>query len=187
MTIKPLSPAFFKQVIDFTNQYIGNNYFSEEDLEKILKFSTLKTLNSSLLALQDTELIGVRLTYMPGLWVSNPDLTIAPDLWQVDKERVGYFKSLFVKPQYQSQGVGVKLSSTSLAILKKVKTQAVVTHSWVESPNNSSLNYLTKMGFKEVRDIKNAWSHIDYDCVRCTPKRCYCTAKEMILKLTEGT
>lgn len=183
MEIKALDSIYFPQVLEFTDKYIGKNYFNTQDLEKVLKKSLYKNQNSSLLAFIDNTLVGVRLTYMPQIWINSPDLKIHPNLWPVDKNAVGYFKSLFVDPNHQSQGIGVTLSAQSLNILKSVGAKAVVTHCWVESPNNSSFNYLSKMGFKEVFEIKKAWSHIDYDCVVCTPKKCFCTAKEMILNL----
>ena len=64
-----------------------------------------------------------------------------------------------------------------------MECQAVVAHSWKESPNNSSMKYLEKLGFLPVGEHPLFWSEVDYDCTRCGKPPCQCTATEMILYL----
>ena len=63
--------------------------------------------------------------------------------------------------------------------LKEIGTQAIVTHAWQESPNNSSIRYLTKFGFQPIATHANYWIDVDYVCTR-DGKPCRCTAVEMI-------
>ena len=180
---KPLDPSYFNEIIQFANKHIGLNYFSQEDLEKIYSRSLLKGECCSFVHFEDNRIVAIRLAYMPGSWTDSPEVVIHPDLWLVDQDKVGYFKSLFVDPSFQGQGLGSKLSSFTIEAFKKVGGLAVVTHSWKESPNNSSYLYLSKLDFSTIKEIPLAWNHIDYECVRCGPQRCVCSALEMIKRL----
>lgn len=180
MRIVSLEEKYFNQVIDFSDKYIGKNYFSLDDLKKILTLSKNGNRISSLLAFRGDVLIAIRLTYMPKDWVQSPDLTIHPELWNLKKDECGYFKSLFVAEEYQNEGLGSLLSEMSMKILKESGAKGIITHSWKESPNNSSFIYLTKMGFSPVKEIKKAWAHINYLCSGCNQKPCQCTAIEMV-------
>lgn len=171
-------------VKDFTDQWIGLDYFSCEDLRHFLLLSQKDGWNASFLAWEDQKLIGVRLTLAPSTWIS-AETKIQITKWNVDADKVGYFKSLFIDENYRAQGLGKLLSAESKKILLKQGAQAIVTHSWLESPGNSSQNYLLKDGFTEVSRYANFWEPIDYECVRCTPKRCQCTAVEMIKYISD--
>ncbi len=101
------------------------------------------------------------------------------DLWKVPSDKVGYFQSLFVSEKAQGEGWGPKLSDAALESFKQLGTLAVVTHAWKESPNNSSIRYLTKFGFESVATHPEYWIDVDYECV-LDGKPCRCTAEEMI-------
>src|SRR5690606_25552492 len=105
---------------------------------------------------------------------------LTPDRWQVKPEQMAYFKSLFVAKKFQAAGMGKRLSLESIELLKKCGAKAVLCHSWLESPNNSSQRYLLKLGFEEIARFPKFWYPIDYVCTRCGPKRCECTAVEMV-------
>ena len=167
----------------FTDQWIGTDYFNEKEIEEILNKSKQEDLNASLLALDGSQLVGVRLTYLPGKWIAPETTGITPELWNVDVEKVGYFKSLFISQIYQNRGIGKSLSAQAIQTLKKADAQAVLCHSWLESPENSSQIYLLRSGFKAIAQHKKFWFNIDYQCTRCTPHRCECTAVEMIKTL----
>ena len=164
----------------FTDKWIGKNYFIEKDLKEIINLSIKDGLNASFLASDNDELVGIRLTYAPGGWPNKYTKGISPDLWKVEKNDVAYFKSLFIKDNYQGKGLGKKLSNESINVLLKMGAKAIVCHSWLESPNDSSRRYLKKMGFEKIKEHPLFWSRLDYECVRCTPKKCACTALEMI-------
>lgn len=163
----------------FTDRWIGEGYFEAKELEECLDLSQASGLNSSLAALVDGELAGVRITFAPGKWIEKAR-GASFELWNAPKDRVGYFKSLFVADKFQKRGIGRKLSETSLQTLKEMGAEAVICHSWLESPGNSSQRYLQSMGFEEVKTHPRFWHEIDYLCTRCAPKRCECGAVEMI-------
>lgn len=182
MKIVSLQRKYFDQVIKFSDINIGTNYFSHQDLEKILELSIKDGLNCSLLSLDDENKIsGIRLSYAPGRVFEVEDrIKEIP----VKPQELGYFKSLFIGDKYQGQGLGSALSAKSMEILKEMGAKGIMSHSWVQSPGNSSFKYLTKIGFRELREIPNFWTHIDYDCTHCgAGNKCYCSAKEMFREI----
>lgn len=181
-----LTPYYFSQVKSFCDEWIGTNYYSDQDIKKCWERSLISDLNSSFIACdQKGNIIAIRLTYAPGNWIEKETKGLTPDLWPCPQSHMAYFKSLFVHADYQQQGLGKELSSQSLLILKKMGAQAVLCHSWLESPGNSSQKYLEQMNFKKIKNHPLFWNPIDYDCPRCFPDRCQCTAVEMAKNLRE--
>ena len=184
--LRPLEISDITATLAFTDQWIGVNYYSSTEMQEILAISCQGSKNASLGAFAKSSngeghnLVGVRLTFAPGAWITKKGRGISPDLWQVGPERVAYFKSLFVRPDFQQLGIGRQLSEKSIAILQEMGARAIVCHSWLESPRNSSQAYLSKMGFTCVAVHPMFWHEIDYLCTRCAPGRCVCTAMEMI-------
>ncbi|PIK15183.1 GNAT family N-acetyltransferase [Halobacteriovorax sp. JY17] len=169
-----------EDILSFTDLWIGKNYFGRDELLEIINLGQKNGINTSLKAVSDSEeLAGVRLTLAPGNWV-NSMRGLSTDLWKVEASSVGYFKSLFVSENFQKMGIGKSLSTLSIEQLKKVGAKAVICHSWLESPSNSSQRYLISMGFQPVKEYREFWSEIDYHCTKCGPAKCLCTAIEMI-------
>lgn len=185
LLIRPFTPEDIPAVKLFTDETIGKNYFSEAELKSCLDKSFSQGRNSSfVLTAEDGAIHGLRLAYPPGQWSKGKGSKLRSDLWKVPLERVGYFQSLFISKEAQGNGWGPRLSAASLAVFRELGAQAVVTHAWKESPNNSSVRYLTKQGFQAVATHPNYWIDVDYECVR-DGKPCRCTAEEMILYLKE--
>ncbi|MCO4792765.1 MAG: GNAT family N-acetyltransferase [Bacteriovoracaceae bacterium] len=183
--IRPLTIDDLEAVRVFTDKWIGENYFSLEELERIYSWSQMGDSSASFLAMDGDIIAGARLTYAPGQWINPETRGLTPDNWNVPKEKAAYFKSLFVSGDYQQKGIGKNLSDTSIRILREMGAEAILCHSWLESPGNSSQKYLQKMGFEGVCEHKKFWFPIDYECTRCSPDRCICTAMEMIKYLKE--
>jgi GNAT superfamily N-acetyltransferase len=182
--IRPFGPDDIEAVRVFTDLWIGDNYYSTEELETILLYSGWDGLNASFCAWSKTgELAAVRLTYAPGVWIDETTRGLTPELWDVDPQYVSYFKSLFVADQFQQSGLGKTLSWRSIEVLKQMGAKAIVCHSWIQSPGNSSQIYLQRFGFKPVKEHLKFWYPVDYQCPVCAPARCVCTAHEMIYYL----
>jgi len=183
MRIREIKPADFDAIMAFSDQQIGENYFSEQKLENIIRASEKNGVMCSFL-LEDVDGVqGIRLTYPAGQWIErDARQPIHPHLWKVGIEDMAYFQSLFLSSRYAGRGWGHRLSMASVENLKKLKTKAVVCHSWDESPHNSSRRYLDRLGFEAVISIPNYWKCIDYHCTRCG-RPCVCTATEMVLYL----
>lgn len=164
----------------FTDRWIGQNYYSEEELREVLELSVKDHLNASWAAMQEDEMVGIRLCYAPGAWTKKFKRGLSPDLWPVEESTMAYFKSLFIHRDQQQKGLGQKLSQKAIEQLKQMGAKAVLCHSWLESPGNSSQRYLLKMGFTPVKEHPLFWNPIDYLCTRCAPDRCQCTAIEMV-------
>lgn len=180
MQIRPLHLEDLNQIKIFTDKTIGENYFSSEELEQNYYKSLLNGVMYSFVLVDDkNKIYGLRLAYPPGAWSKGKGSKLRPELWRVKPDKAGYFQSLFISADVQGAGWGPKLSEASIDRLKKIGTKAIVTHAWQESPNNSSIRYLTKFGFEPVATHPNYWIDVDYVCVR-DGKPCRCTAVEMI-------
>jgi ribosomal protein S18 acetylase RimI-like enzyme len=180
MQIRPLDHFDLVAVKDFTDITIGKNYFSLAELEENLRQSVKDSVMCSFVLLDaKNQIQGFRLAYPPGTWSKGKGSKLRSDLWKVPLEDVGYFQSLFLSDPVQGQGWGPKLSEASITAMKALGAKAIVTHAWKESPNNSSVRYLSKFGFQTVATHPEYWIDVDYECV-LDGKPCRCTAEEMI-------
>lgn len=184
MQIRELELKDIPAVKAFTDEAIGKNYFSASELEENFKKSISNGVMCSFVLAEGEKIFGLRLAYPPGLWTQGKGKKLRNDLWKVPQDKAAYFQSLFLATSAQGQGWGPKLSAASITAFKKLGAEAIVTHAWKESPNNSSIRYLTKQGFQSIATHPNYWIDVDYECVR-DGKPCRCTAEEMILYLTE--
>lgn len=180
MRIRPFTAGDIQGIKVFTDRAIGENYYSVDELNDILRRST-KDGRVASLVLEDApgQFFGVRITYPPGNWSHGKGKGLNPDLWRAPLEETAYFQSLFIDLSLTGQGWGRKMSEASLELLKEFGTRAVVCHSWKESPNDSSGRYLRALGFELVATHPLYWKDVDYVCTRCG-KPCLCTAEEMI-------
>lgn len=179
--IEPMTLKDLPQVLVFCDRYMGENYYTLSSLTESFTLSQKdgRTCSFCLWNEQD-ELIGVRISYAPGIWVEKMGDGVTPNEWKVEAPYVAYFKSLFLSKRYQKRGLGPKLSDKSIEVLKEFGAKAVVCHSALDSPGNSSQKYLRKIGFEPIKIHPNFWSDIDYSCTFCKKKPCVCTAEEMI-------
>ncbi len=178
--IKGMENGYLSDVLKFCNEFIGDGYYSLEQLKILLEQSKKREKCVSFCAYDKDKLVGIRITLAPGKWIDNDTKGLTPERWNVPVGEVAYFKSLFIRDDYQKRGIGSLLSNTSIEALKEIKTSAIICHSWLESPNNSSQIYLKKMGFISIKEHKKFWYDLDYTCSRCGVGKCICSAEEMI-------
>ncbi|WII70906.1 GNAT family N-acetyltransferase [Bdellovibrio sp. 22V] len=179
MHIRPLEKNDLAAIKVFTDHTIGRDYFSLQELEECFNKSVSQGIMCSFILENESGIQGFRLAYPPGAWSKGKGSKLRPDLWKVSLDKVAYFQSLFLANEAQGQGWGPRLSEAAIESFKKLGAQAIVTHAWKESPNNSSIRYLTKFGFESVATHPEYWIDVDYECVR-DGKPCRCTAEEMI-------
>lgn len=184
MNIRELELKDIPAVKAFTDEAIGRNYFSEKELEENYHKSISQGVMCSFVLADGEKIFGLRLAYPPGLWTKGKGKKLRSDLWRVPQDKAAYFQSLFISDKVQGQGWGPKLSAASIAAFRQLGAEAIITHAWKESPNNSSIRYLTKQGFQSIATHPEYWIDVDYECVR-DGKPCRCTAEEMILYLAE--
>ncbi len=185
MIIKPFLPADADQVQKFTDREIGKGYYSVPELLLNQKKSvaTDGTICSFLLIDEVSNTVkGLRLAFPPGNWTRGKGLQQRSDLWPYPVEKTAYFQSLFLAREVQGEGWGPKLSTQSIDVFKKLGALGIATHSWLQSPHNSSVKYLEKMGFKKIIEHPLYWIDVDYTCP-IDGKPCLCTAMEMYLIL----
>lgn len=185
MQIKAFVPTDIPAVKKFTDVEVGAGYYSIEELQENQKRSVATTGDICSFVLVDeqtNEVHGLRLAYPPGNWDHGKGGHLRPELWPTALNDTAYFQSLFVSSSLQGQGWGPQLADKSLEVFKKLGAKGVVAHCWKESPNNSSLRYLTNMGFKEIIEHRDYWVNVNYVCTR-DGYPCRCTAIEMYLPL----
>lgn len=180
----PFTKNDINEVTKFTDTHIGLNYYTISEMSENQKKSVALNgeITSFVLRNSSDQICGLRLAYPPGNWANGKGSKLRPDLWPFQLSEAGYFQSLFIATEAQGLGFGPKLSAESIKIFKDLGAKGIVTHCWKESPNNSSLRYLEKMGFKTIAEHPNYWIDIDYVCTR-DGNPCQCTALEMILEL----
>lgn len=183
LKIIPLDASWTDAFIAFTDIGIGTGYYRKSDVNTLLAAN--QPYNTSFLLVdEESHIRGVRVSYPPGRWIHlvGPERLFL-DRWSDAADKVGYFKSLFLDPAVQGQGWGPLLSAKSIEAMKQWNAKAILTHSWKESPNNSSTRYLESIGFKVLGEHKLFWSKVDYDCSGCNTRPCICTANEMYKRI----
>lgn len=181
MDIRELRREDIPAVKAFTDRAIGDGYYSEQELYDYYQRSLLNERSCSLVLVDEHDQIrGLRLSCAPGKWQTGKGQGLSPEKWEVDRENIGYFQSLFIDPDLTGKGWGKRLSLKALVILKQMGAEAVICHSWKESPNDSSGRYLRSLGFQLIATHPFYWKDVDYVCTRCGQPPCQCTAEEMI-------
>ena len=184
MVIKPFLLVDIEKVKNFTDEEIGQGYYSFLQLQEAQKKSIVVGSNSSFLLVDEKnhQVKGLRLAFPPGNWHRGKGKNLRDDLWPHLLKNSAYFQSLFLAKDVQGQGWGPKLSEKSIAVFKDLGAKGIATHCWKESPSNSSLKYLEKVGFKKIIEHPLYWFEVDYNCpIDGYP--CRCTAIEMYLTL----
>lgn len=196
LTLRPMTPADAPGVVALTDVVTGPGYYDEAMILAGLARATAPPMDDpsgepivcAHVALNPadpdplTALVAYRIAYPPGRWDHGRGAHLAQDCWPAPMERCGYFQTIQVHPQWQGHGLGGRLSRLALDALTQQGAQAVITHSWKESPHNSSVRYLSRLGFEAVAEHPRYWYEVDYTCVRCGSP-CVCTAVEMALAL----
>lgn len=143
-------------------------------------------MNASFIALSNDQVVGILLAYSPGTWIEystdrfKAGLTFKSLNCPIDN--ISYLKTCLVHSDYQNKGLGEFLFNKMLCTLREMGSQAVLCHSWKESPSNSSQRFFLKIGFKKIKEHPNLWCEhkIDFICSHCRCFCCTCTAVEMI-------
>ncbi len=167
----------------FTDREIGAGYYSLQELGEIFERSWFLGRTASLVLKHKDRICGVRFSYPQGQWSQGKGSGLTPKLWPYAQSETAYFQSLFLAPEVQAAGWGVRLSQASADILRKMGARGILCHSWKESPHNSSRRYLDKMGFEMIAEHPFYWEHVNYNCPKCLKPPCQCTAQEMYLRL----
>ena len=116
-SLETLSFEHQEQFLNFCNQYIGKNYFNANNFKLQLELSEKENLNASYVLLNvSKKIIGVRLTYAPGKWLTKIKTKHLSEL-NIDPKQIGYFKSLFIHPDHQGKKIGPYLSNQSISCL----------------------------------------------------------------------
>ncbi len=187
ITVVDMAPSDAEAVSRLADTLIGPGYYPPEEVVDALERSTLGGVVCSHVAIarDDGRMVGFRFAMPPGRWRHGRGSRLSPQLWPVDLGDCGYFQSSYVAFEARGHGVGPQMAAAAEAALRSLGARAIVTHSWKESPDNSSFRYLTRLGFTAVTEYPGYWSEVDYVCW-LDGKPCQCTAIEMIKVLVPG-
>lgn len=182
--VREMREADAPAIAALAQRVIGPGYYPEATVLEYLERSTLHPgpRVCSHVAVEGERLAGFRFAFPPGRWSTGRGVGLHVERWPAPLERAAYFQSIYLDPDFTGRGLGRRLSERSLAVLAELGAEVVVAHSWKESPHNSSLRYLTKLGFVPVAEIPDYWAEVDYVCV-LDGSPCRCTAVEVILSL----
>ncbi len=176
----------FDSIIALGDKVHGEGYLTHTSLEDIYRRSCSRGKCCSYVMYDRPrdkgKLVGFRLTYAPGQW--GVDEWCSPSSWGIDPEKVCYFKSNTIDPEYQGKGIGSHLLNVSTQVVQGLGGEAGVAHIWLGSPGNSAFRYFVKNGAKLIWIWPNRWTKSLVEkgskCSRCGD-RCNCSAAEMIL------
>lgn len=180
-----LAPQYFEGVIALGNHVHGDNYLTPELMSDYYTRSFHNNVNASWLALHNDVVVGFRLTFAHTQWT--PDEWCSANLWNVDKDKVCYFKCNTVVPDKQGLGIGSKLLAKSIESASIQGALAGLAHIWLASPGNSAFKYFSKNGGVLIKKHPNKWQYASiyegYDCPVCD-EHCYCEGAEMMLSFS---
>src|SRR5438094_640169 len=120
MIIRSLKESDIVRVKSFCDRAIGDNYYSETELRKILVQSTKDGVMCSYVLEDGDGIRGIRITYPPGQWQKGKGQGLNPTLWGVAFEEAAYFQSLFVDLNLTGQGWGRRLSEAAIETLRSL-------------------------------------------------------------------
>ncbi|TDF37538.1 GNAT family N-acetyltransferase [Alteromonadaceae bacterium M269] len=179
----PLTPEHFSAVIELGNQVHGDNYLDQAKCRDYYRRSIANEINASWVAFDGELLVGFRITFAAENWKA--DEWCSPELWQLSKDKICYFKCNTVNPNYQGRGIGSRLLKLSSEDAAKQGSQAGLAHIWLASPGNSAFKYFSKCGGKVIKEHPNKWRQLaiedGYNCPVCDVL-CSCVAAEMLLR-----
>lgn len=178
---RPVSPEHFSSILTLGNAVHGNGYLTDISIQMLYQASWLHNVNASWVALKNQKLIGFRLTQAAGNW--EIDQWCTPSAWQLESEKICYFKCNTVNANYRGLGIGSELLRRSIKSVKQQGSQAGLAHIWLASPGNSAFKYFSKAGGKLIKEHPGKWSanYVDYPCPLCG-EGCHCVAGEMLLR-----
>lgn len=181
--IRVMTLADAPGVSALADRLVGDDYYTAEIVGETMERSTHDGRVFSYVATHEGDLVAFRFVLPPGRWEHGRGEGLAPSRWRAPLEKTAYFQSCFVDHAVMGRGIGRALAHRALLDLKEHGAQAVVAHSWKESPHGSSLRYLTRLGFEPVAEHPEYWVDVDYTC-SLDGKPCHCTAIEVVLDLT---
>jgi len=181
ITYRNISAKDFTASIQLATVVHGEGYIDDEIIAAWVAKGIKGGINSGFVAYDQDELVGFRLTYAVGQW--QVDNWCTPELWQVEANKVCYFKCNTVDENYRGHGIGGQLLKLSIEAAQKQGAIAGISHLWKESPGNSAVRYFTKCGGNLIKEHPDRWHEMSkngYDCTICHFD-CHCVAAEMII------
>ncbi|CCQ12833.1 Acetyltransferase, GNAT family [Pseudoalteromonas luteoviolacea B = ATCC 29581] len=183
MRIEPLTAPYFAEVLIIANVVHGDNYLDLAGLEAMLKKGTKNGLNACFVAIDDkNQVVGFRTSYAAGQWPIDEWCTT--NKWPVGANDMAYFKCSAILPKAQGQGLGPRLLSASIDVLKMQGAKAGLAHLWKQSPGNAAVKYFKKAGGQLINIHDDRWLPLcindGYVCTICGTE-CHCQAAEMAI------
>ena len=182
-----LTEEHFDAALKLCYQVHGDNFYTWDELKEEVRRGTIGDLSTSFIVYEIAtgKMVGLRLTSTHGQW--DREDSCSPEKWDVDPEKVCYFHTAAVDPDYRGAGIGSCMLRTSIKIAQKMGAEAGLAHVWLQSPNNSAFNYFSRNGGRFIKEWPEkfiGYHTKERPCPRCGPT-CHCDAAEMIIYFGE--
>lgn len=182
-----LTEEHFDAALELCYKVHGENFYTREELKAEVEQGTIGDLSCSFVVydIPKKKIVGLRLTSAPGQWDREGSCT--PEEWGVAPEKVCYFHTAAVDENYRGLGIGSYMLQMSTNVAKKMGAEAGLAHIWIQSPNNSAIEYFTRNGGKFIKEWPEkfiGYHTEERPCLRCG-STCHCDAAEMIIHFGE--
>jgi len=182
VNIKAMQHEDLEEIMMISEIVMGRDYLSKKELIEDIRKSEKGGIRNNLVATDNGKIIGYVIMHAPGSWSVNQ--SCSPNLWPSPIERCAYYKSINVLEENRGYGVGTKLSEEAIRNAKKQRADTIIVHAWLNSPSNSSLRLMEKLGGKVIKVYEKRWYEESiqngWECSRCG-NPCYCDSAEMFI------
>ena len=132
ITYRNIEPEDYTAAIKLATTVHGEGYIDDEIISRWVNKGIKNNINTGYVAYHENQLVGFRLTYAVEQW--QIDSWCSPALWQVEANKVCYFKCNTDDENYRGHGIGGQLLKLSIDAAKQQGAIAGVSHLWRQSP-----------------------------------------------------
>lgn len=174
--------------------YRGALQIIDFNLTRVLTLEDLKEepIGRIFLAKIGSEIAGILKLKFPGETLSDyEEKCITLDKINATRGEIGCVQVVVVNKAFQGRGIGKRLLTKGLEVLKGAGARAVLAHIWLSSPGGASEKMFLSFGFRPIKTHKRVWYESSikmgparYQCAHCG-NPCKCDALEMVLYIDQ--
>lgn len=179
-----LQDKHFKQVLKISDNTLGKNYLTENQLEEYLD----SEVNLAFVMVDQEEVLG----FTSLVILTPPQLkhtALKENKWFYDISKkysnIALRRQTIVNPEFMNKGVGSKLFELSSKAIESL-TNFQVSTAWKNEKNIPMKSILLKNGFDHIKTIENYWKvhslNHNYHCIECWIPPCKCATEVYIKK-----
>lgn len=175
--IRPLSAENITAAKELCDISVGENLYTVEILNSAIKMQN----HLFYMLYKETREIGYFYCFVTDV----PDATkrlklgrLSLQLFKNDQVKVGLFQSIGLLPEYQKNGLAIKMIRYFEKVLfDQYKVNIIVASSWKQGDLIPAEKPLSNCGFTYFADVPRVWHEVkDLKCSYCKNKKCICDA-----------